>query len=322
MITSACYRHSHFDYQPTPTAPAPANEVIPERPANARRFSVIRKKMDSVPVSFSRESSPAVGTDGDLTDTSVTSTAAAKRRRLKHKRTMSDTSATLSSASKRARARSFSTNTITSHLAPDGAARAAFLQQQKRNLHRLSAPPAQSGLDPVVASPRIKSDRERGVSLQHNMSHSRTASEAGDAAADSTPPSPTESDSFAYMGRRRSYSEISSERNYTHLAMSSQGSFLTNPVQVLGGWGSAPRRSPSPAPMSQDTTMREYLSALHPLLSDLEEAFKRAGVADVATLLSLEKPELEEVVDAFTQDQSSNLQKMLAKNRIGRSLCS
>lgn len=275
-------------------------------PTNARRFSVIRKSSsESGVTSFTREDTP------DLTDWETTSgtVPSVKRQRFKHKRSYSDT------GSKKARARSLVP-------VPDGSARAAFLQQQKRNLHRLSAPPAQAGLDPIVASPRIKSDRERGLLLRHNTSHSRTPSDAGDPDLDrSAPPSPAESTSSVRMSRRRSSSEIFSDHHYTHIAMPSfETSFNSTHSQLLGVWGTPPSRSCSPAPASQNLTMREYLSALHPLLGDLEEAFKGAGVNELSILLSLEKPELEALVDAFKADQSSKLQKMLAKNRIGRSL--
>lgn len=306
MVTSACYQHSHFASNDIVPTLNPQTEVTPSKRAQNKRFSIIRKKSEAPSTSFIREGSAPL-TEGDLTDSSVSSA----RRKYKKRRTFSDTSVMLSQSSQAARVR---------HLVPDGAARAAFLQQQKRNLYRLSTPPAQEGLDPVAASPRIKSDRERGLSLQHNLSHSRSGSDAGDPSG-SLPSSPTESisSSSQFIGKKRTYSSISNDRSFSHTATPFMDTLIANPIQAPAGWGSAPRRSPSPAPVDASMTLHQYLTSLHPLLGDLDPAFRSAGIFDVSTVLSLEKSELEAVIDGFSSEHST-LQRMLAKNRIGRSL--
>lgn len=306
MVTSANYDHSHFSYVTSVTTqPDVSTAAIPRKQKTSRRFSIVRKKSDAPPTSFSREASAALtdATDGETTDSS---SIPAVRRKPRARRAHSDTGVAHRPQKTR-------------HLVPDGDARAAFLKQQKRNLHRLSTPPAQPQLESIAASPRIKSDRERGTSLQHNTSHSRACSEAPNADAEGQPPSPTDSVGSGYMGRPRSYSVISADRKDSHLAVPSIDPFTQHSTRLFG-WGSAPRRSPSPEPLSHNMSLGEYLGTLHTVLSDLQEPFHHAGVTDVSMLLSLERQELDNVVDSFAGDQASSLQRMLAKNRIGRAL--
>lgn len=83
------------------------------------------------------------------------------------------------------------------------------------------------------------------------------------------------------------------------------------------------QRTPISASMSSSVPRSgfgSYLNSLHPVLAGLEKAFTNAGVKDQQTLLTLERGELEALVDTFPPDEANCLQKTIMKHRIGQGL--
>jgi hypothetical protein len=115
--------------------------------------------------------------------------------------------------------------------------------------------------------------------------------------------SPTASDSSAGSGTPGTLSRANSFSHYTHEPIQTESVHLDH----------HPRRASFSGVVGDVTraSLEGFLTNLHPMLSGLVEPFKKAGIENVATLLSLESAELCGLVDSL-EEGVSPLLKMRA----------